>query len=54
MGQKLLRNLTQGIFVQQSGISNVKKALIDNGEYVVLVTPHKSCLDFFVILYTLV
>ena len=40
--------------MQQSGIAKIKKALLENDEYVVLVTPYKSCLDFFVVIYTLI
>ena len=44
--------MTNGLFVQQSGIEQVK-TLTAEGKRTVLVAKYKSYADFFVLLYTL-
>jgi len=49
---KILRELTQGLFVEQSGIKQVKQ-LIGMNERVVLIPHYKSFADFFILQHTL-
>lgn len=49
---KILRQLSQGLFVEQSGIKHIKR-LMDKNERVVLVPHYKSFADFFILLHTL-
>jgi len=52
MASKIFRRLTQGLFVEQSGIKHVK-SIMNVNENVVLIPQYRSYADFFVLLYTL-
>ena len=47
--QKLLRNIFQGIWVNQKGIENVKK-LLSSKNHVVLMPTYKSFADLTILL----
>jgi len=49
---KIFRNLSSGLFVEQSGIANIKK-LMNQNERVILMPQYKSFADFFILAYTL-
>lgn len=49
---KIFRSLSQGLFVEQSGIKNIKD-LMNQNERVVLMPQYKSFADFFILAYAL-
>jgi glycerol-3-phosphate O-acyltransferase len=50
-GEKILRNTLEGLWVNQTGIENLKK-LIKDGEHVILIPTYKSFTDLFILQYT--
>jgi len=46
----VLRNIVEGIWVNQSRIDNLKK-LIKDGEHVILIPTYKSFADLFILQY---
>jgi len=49
---KIFRSVSSGLFVEQSGIKEIK-SLMNQNERVVLVPQYKSFADFFILMYTL-
>mmetsp|Transcript_8158 Transcript_8158/g.9821 ORF Transcript_8158/g.9821 Transcript_8158/m.9821 type:complete len:169 (+) Transcript_8158:1717-2223(+) len=49
---KIFRSLSQGLFVEQSGIKAIK-SLMNKNERVVLMPQYKSFADFFIMLYAM-